>query len=398
MKLRILLSSAAVVLVALSLVQAADPPKPLQSPYAAWKNGPPADASYFPIAVWLQDPRNASRYKAAGINLYIALWQGPTREQMAQLKKAGIPVILEQSKAALAYKSDPIIVGWTHQDEPDNAQEVKDPKTGKQSYGPPVSPAKIVAEYEQFRAADPTRPIMLNLGQGIANDRWVGRGPQGKLEDYETYVKGADLISYDVYPVADTKGMGAPDMLWLVAKGLDRLTKWSEGRRILWNCIECTHINDANFKATPHQVRAEVWMSLVHGSMGLIYFVHQFKPTFNEHALLDDPEMLAEVTRTNKQIHSLAPVLNSPTLQGGVSVESSAADVPIDAIAKRLDGTTYVFSVGMRNGPAKASFLVRDLPADATAEVIGEGRSIKLKDGRFDDNFGPFDVHLYKIH
>ena len=45
-------------------------------------------------------------------------------------------------------------------------------------------------------------------------------------------------------------------------------------------------------KATPHQVKAEVWMSLVHGSRGLIYFVHQFKPRFNEHALLDDPEML----------------------------------------------------------------------------------------------------------
>jgi len=40
-------------------------------------------------------------------------------------------------------------------------------------------------------------------------------------------------------------------------------------------------------------VRAEVWMALIHGSKGLIYFVHQFKP-FNEHALLDDPALLAD--------------------------------------------------------------------------------------------------------
>ena len=57
-------------------------------------------------------------------------------------------------------------------------------------------------------------------------------------------------------------------------------------------------------------------MALVHGSRGLIYFVHQFKPKFNEHALLDDPEMLAAVTAVNRQIRELAPVLNSPIGRG----------------------------------------------------------------------------------
>ena len=39
--------------------------------YAKWENGPPSDPGYFPIAVWLQNPRNAAKYKAAGINLYV---------------------------------------------------------------------------------------------------------------------------------------------------------------------------------------------------------------------------------------------------------------------------------------------------------------------------------------
>jgi hypothetical protein len=380
------------------LVQAADEVKAPSSPYAQWKNGPPADPGFFPIAVWLQNPRDASRYKEAGINVYVALGRGANAEQLGLLKAAGIKAVVEARRGELPNKEDPTIIAWMHGDEPDNAQPIRDPETKKsKGYGPPIAPSKIVADYERLRSLDPTRPILLNLGQGVANDQWKGRGPQGKLEDYLTYVKGGDVISYDVYPVAGVSDQGNGAALWLVPNGIDRLKKWSEGSRILWNCIECTHINNAKAKATPQQVRAEVWMSLVHGSMGLIYFVHEFSPKQNSHALLDDPEMLAEVTRINKQIHSLAPVLNSPTLQGGVSVESSAADVPIDAIAKRLDGTTYVFSVGMRNGPAKATFRVRDLPADATAEVIGEGRSIKLKDGRFDDNFGPFDVHLYKI-
>ena len=56
-------------------------------PHAGWKNGPPANANDFPIAVWLQDPaRTPGRYKAAGINLYVGLWQGPTEDQLAELK------------------------------------------------------------------------------------------------------------------------------------------------------------------------------------------------------------------------------------------------------------------------------------------------------------------------
>src|SRR5688572_5025898 len=28
------------------------------APYGQWKNGPPSDPNYFPIAVWVQNPRN----------------------------------------------------------------------------------------------------------------------------------------------------------------------------------------------------------------------------------------------------------------------------------------------------------------------------------------------------
>ncbi|MFH1566370.1 MAG: hypothetical protein ABIL09_00100, partial [Gemmatimonadota bacterium] len=54
--------------------------------YARWTNGPPQGDDYFPIAVWLQDPANAARYQAAGINLYVGLWQGPTEAQLEALR------------------------------------------------------------------------------------------------------------------------------------------------------------------------------------------------------------------------------------------------------------------------------------------------------------------------
>lgn len=365
--------------------------------YGRWKNGPPADPHYFPIAVWLQDPANAPRYKAAGINLYVGLWQGPTEAQLAALKAAGMPVICEQNAVGLAHRADPTIVGWMHGDEPDNAQEITDPATGKRSYGGPVPPPRIVAEYDKLRAADPTRPVMLNLGQGVANDEWIGRGPGASLDDYPAYIQGCDLASFDVYPVAGIGKSDGANYLWYVAKGVQRLAGWSQGRRIVWNCLECTRISNENGKATPHQVRAEAWMSLIHGSSGLIWFVHQFKPRFDEHALLDDPEMLGAVTALNRQIHSLAPVLNSLTVKDGVVVQSAAPGCPIDGMVKRYGGATYLFAVGVRNLRTRGSFAVRGVSNPALAEVIGESRRLPVRNGRFEDDFAPYDVHLYRI-
>jgi hypothetical protein len=51
----------------------------------------------------------------------------------------------------------------------------------------------------------------------------------------------------------------------------------------------------------------------------------------------------------------------------------------------------------MRDGATTARFRVEGLPAKASAEVIGGERSIPVKGGAFEDSFGPWGVHLYRI-
>ena len=358
-----------------------------KGPSSAWTHGPPADPTYFPVAVWLQNPGNAAKYRDAGINTYVGLWRGPTAEQLDALKAAGMKVVCPQNALGRQRKDDPTIIAWMHGDEPDNAQAR--PGGG---YGPPILPEKIVADYGRIREADPSRPVFLNLGQGVAWDNYIGRGVRrNKPEDYPEYLKGCDIASFDIYPAvhdhADIAGK-----LWKVPEGVARLRKWGEGKKIVWNCIEASRIDNEKVKPTAAQIRSEVWMSLIHGSTGLIYFVHQFKPRFSEASLLQDADLLAGVTAINRQIQSLAPALNSPTIAEGVAVTS---DAPVDAIAKRQGDSTWVFSVAMRDQPAKATFVVKG--ATGTAEVLGENRTIPLKDGKFEDAFKPYDVHLYRI-
>jgi len=368
-------------------------------PHATWTHGLPADANFFPVAVWLQSPANAAKYKDAGINLYVGLWKGPTEQQLTELKKHGLRVICAQNGVGLKHKDDSTIVGWMHGDEPDNAQSLG---RGK-GYGPPVLPAQVIADYQKVKKADPSRPVLLNLGQGVAWDKYIGRGTRtNHPEDYPEYIKGCDIVSFDIYP-ASHEHRDVAGKLWLLADGVSRLRKWSDDRHVVWNCVECTRISNPIAKATPQQVRAEVWMSLVRGSRGLIYFAHQFKPRFIEAGLLADKAMLAKVTETNMQIRRLAPVLNSPSIPERVIVTSSAPETPVEAVVKCHGGAAYVFAVGMRDRKVTATFAISGMRGQARAEVIDEGRTLDVSNGVFHDTFQPWDgrsagTHLCQAH
>ena len=365
----------------------------MQSAVAAQLQTVLQDSNYFPLAVWLQHPRNAEKFKAAGINLYVGLHRGPTAEQLKLLEKSGMPVICHQNTFALEQKDNPTIVAWMHGDEPDNAQPLP---AGQKGWGPPILPSEIQADYKKIRAADPSRPVFLNLGQGVAWDNYIGRGVRrNKPEDYPEYVKGADIVSFDIYPaVHDHKDIAGK--LEFVGRGVERLREWAGPNRTVWNCIEAARISNIEVKPTPEQIRSEVWMSLIHGSRGIVYFVHQFKPHFIEASLLEDPELLQAVSGINAQIKQLARVLNSPTVPAEFSI-SSENNLPIATMMKRLEGTNYLFTVGMDNREAEVTLKSTELSDVSNVELIDESRTVHVSAGELRDRFTPYQVHLYRF-
>ena len=366
---------------------------PMAEPAAALKNGKLADPNFFPLAVWLQSTSNAAKYKAAGINTYVALWRGPNDEQLAELAKHGMVAICSQNAAGRAHIGDATILAWMHGDEPDNAQAIR----GQKGYGPPIEPAKIIADYERIRAADPSRPVLLNLGQGVAWDNWIGRGVRrNHPEDYAEYVKGCDIASFDIYPACHDHPEVA-GKLWFVPEGVSRLRKWAGDSRLVWNCIECTRIHNKTTKATPQQVKSEVWMSLIRGSKGIIYFCHEWEPRFVEAGLLADAEMLQEVTAVNQQIQKLAPVLHSPDVTGVLTIETAKPEAPVETLVKRHGGSLYIFAACMRGDETTATFKLAGLSGKVTAKVLGEDRSVEIDGGTLREAFDPWGVHLYEI-
>jgi hypothetical protein len=354
--------------------------------------GFPRDPAFFPVGVWLQNSRHAALYRAIGINTYVGLWSAPTSEHLAALDAQGLHAVVEHAPGLQALPNAHVIRAWMHTDEPDNAQA-----NGAGGYGDCILPDEVVRRYRQIRAADASRPVFLNFGQGVANPRWFGRGAKcSQIAPADYYVPasgGADIVSFDIYPAAEERQRHVMGKLELVGRGVANLRRWASPDQPVWNAIETTHINNPARRPLPHEVRSEVWMALIHGSTGIFYFVHEWKPSFREDAVFRYRDTVDEIARTNAQIKALAPVLNSPTLPARVRIE---APVEIAVMLKRAGDAHYLFAVNMENKPAKARLTIPGAAGDR-ALALGEDRLLLVRDGAVEDEFPAYGVRLLKI-
>lgn len=382
-------SSVVAVVLPFALGVASMAPLPAQQ----FENARPKDPKWFPLAVWLQAPHNAARYREIGVNLYVGLWDGPTTAQLEALAEADMPVICDQNEVGLAFRGE-TIVGWMHGDEPDNAQAGK-----HDDYDPPIPPAKVVESYERMKQADAKRPVLLNLGQGVAWDGWYGRGPRtNHPEDYPEYGKGCDIASFDIYPVVHTH-VDVKGRLEFVGRGVQRLVRWTQGQKPVWACIETGHIANADVRPTPAQIRTEVWMAIACGADGIVYFAHEFAPKFVEAGLLAHDDVRQGVADLNREVLSFAEVLNGPRADDAVD----ATCRPKNAVAVRVhrhDGALYVFAASLSPQPAELTLKVKQ-PKTGKVEVLG-GDGAKpeqqpLEDGTLREQFAGYGIRHWRI-
>ena len=94
----------------------------------------------------------------------------------------------------------------------------------------------------------------------------------------------------------------------------------------------------------------------------------------------------------NERVTSLAPVLNSRSLARAVVVTGS-----VDTMVKRDSTSTYLFAVSTSTATATAHFELAHFGGAATAEVVGEQRTLDVTDGVFQDSFAAHAVHIYRV-
>ncbi|MBM3497269.1 MAG: hypothetical protein FJX74_01240 [Armatimonadetes bacterium] len=254
---------------------------------------------------------------------------------------------------------------------------------------PRTSAEAIAEQYAAKLAADPDRPLYLNLTCGFFE-------PYRKLppEMYDAYCAATDLVGYDHYPIY---GWGRPDKIHEIAQATAALRKIAGEGKPVWAILEVTNggqwVRDDMRPPTPEEVRAEVWMAIVNGATGIGYFPHVWKPEYQQSRI--PPENEEALRRINAEIAELAPVILGDPVEGVVC--ESEGELPVEVLAKQSPDGTYVFAVNLLRAERQARVVVPNLQTGARIEVLGENRALTAEEGAFEDSFGELGVHLYRV-
>ncbi|WP_213456089.1 hypothetical protein [Rhizomonospora bruguierae] len=373
--------------------------------YAKWSNGLPADPGFFPIAVWLQDPRrerngrvNAANYRAAGFTVFAGQWDFPEREdandRLATIREHGMYLFAaggttRQAAQARELPAAKALAGLHLGDEQDMST---DPRH--------ITPEEVDSLAMELHRTDSTRPVYNNWGKAFARYPWVGG--HDDAAGLRRYCANVDISSADFYAATDGYEPAGTHTPAHYGKIIDNLRHLCGPAKPAWGFVETGHPFKDNpgtwppystdGTITPETVEYAVWSMLAHGANGIVYFAHDFHPDgFTEDGLFDHPETLAVVTRVNAELKRLAPILNAQRQPAGLTVTDA------DAVLRANADGHYVVAAENSGQKRSATFRVA-AAAGKRVEVVGENRTVPADaEGRWRDDFTPWGHHVYRI-
>jgi hypothetical protein len=347
------------------------------------------DPNFFPVAVWAQPLVFMDYFKALGVNIFIGeiLQFGPTTQKEfldglyskglygiilpAEVQDVVDPQIISQ------LKNHPALLAWRYRDEPDLLSQVKP--------GLKSPPWQIKQLYDEIGPLDSDHSVYLNFGSGVGDPRQR----LTQTTNYYEYCEGADIISYDIYPIGNYPN--GEKLLYSVADGIDNLKNWSNNKKPIWIWLEASELGRSYRPPTPQEMRAEVWMVIIHGADGIGWFPQVFNPFF----WYDIPaELEVEMTNIAQTLQALAPAINSSE-RDDVQVRMLTQG-RIDVSSRIDDNKLYFFTVNMMNKEVEAEFILPAYYSSSKFKVVNEDRTIEISQGVFIEHFAPYEVHLYE--
>ena len=88
-------------------------------------------------------------------------------------------------------------------------------------------------------------------------------------------------------------------------------------------------------------------------------------------------------------------VLRDADVSNSFSVVPSAGANTLAMMTRRAGNDLYAIVVNESTEDVQASLTVPPAFANATLHVLFEDRKIQVKQGKFDDQFKPYEVHVY---
>jgi hypothetical protein len=329
----------------------------------------------FIIGVFAQPPDMFEVWKARGVNTLIAHESRGGKISNHEWSEAaaakGFHFIRRPGDDIAADVKDDYLLAWMHNDEPDVRK-------------PPTDPEVLEADYAQWKKAG-DKPVFVNFSGGYVLG---GKVPK---ETYQAYIKSADWIGNDFYPVT---GYNRPDWLWKIGAAVDQLRDWSGGKpqfafiesspqRLSWTPKSTRGV-------TPEELRAEIWHAVIHGVRGIVYFPQQIGEGFRYDATPQNVSL--EMVRQNKRLAEMQDILVSPM---NPKDAQASADKPLEIGWRIHEGRLYVIALNFVDAATHATITLKG--ATGSAQVYGEDRTIEVNNGQITDDWPPFGVHIYVL-
>jgi hypothetical protein len=345
-------------------------PAPLPAPAPAGSGSP------FVIGVWSQPAWSFDKWKGRGINTvvgYESLSGTVSVEKFSEeAVKRGLFMIRHPNADPTKDRGQKNLLAWMQNDEPDYHN---------------TNPKVLQDQYTKLKSVDPNKPVFVNFSGSSA--LW---GYGGKTQsDYQNWMRGADWIGNDLYPITAHNRASALDAPGLAAQ---RLTQWSGGKRQL-AVIEASdqqlpdHLNYPG--VTADQFRAEVFNAVIAGATGIIYFPQRIGQGF----LFDNmnAQVEAEMKKVDARLARIGAALMSQKDPAGASID---VDGNLRATWRHYGGKSYFIVLNNSTQAATARMDVKGVSA-GSASVDGEGRTVAITNGQITDTFKPMEAHVYVV-
>jgi hypothetical protein len=266
------------------------------------------ESDTFTIACWVPSLYELDKWARRGINV---AWfnqrlnpkEKPVEEYVARAQAAGLKMwrypaqFMEPALDPSFDQRDSTLIAYSMLDEP-----VLHHKT----------PDDMKEQARAFRAANPKLKLVLNL----EGDKFVMPNPSQKVIDENTgYMEACDIGFVDWYVKNRNADRYPLSHLWTA---VERLCVWGKGKPV-GAFIECSNqrISPEGREPTPGEMRAQIVGSIIHGARLISYFPEVPGKKDNkgkQYGSGNDgtpPQLEEEMVKINRQLQSLAPILNA---------------------------------------------------------------------------------------
>jgi hypothetical protein len=235
------------------------------------------------------------------------------------------------------------------------------------------------------------------------------QAPRGTADSLRPYDAACDIIGLDIYPVSYPPGKNsllANKELSMVGDYTKMMMHVSGGKMPVWMVLQIAWSGVVKKEATLRfptfpEERFMVYQAIINGARGLNFFGGNLEAAMSP----EDRSLGWNWTFWNRVLKPvileigtkspLAPALVAPDSKLAINQNQGKA---VEFCVREVGTDIYLLACKREGATVQVEF--SGLPAvQPDAELMYESpRMVHVKDGKFTDWFGPFEVHVYHFH